>query len=106
MTMEHRWSARKPIAMDVEVFYPPIGSVPGRTRDVSMEGMFVHTGGVFLPTHAKVEVSFHTAGSAGNCEHRLPAYVVHGNGDGVGLMLRHVGYDDFDALRYMLRTAA
>jgi hypothetical protein len=36
----------------------------------------------------------------------MPAYVVHGNGDGgVGLMLRHVDYSDFYALRYMLSAA-
>ncbi|MEJ2644556.1 MAG: PilZ domain-containing protein [Gammaproteobacteria bacterium] len=106
MTMEHRWSARKPIAMDVELFYAPIGSVLGKTRDVSMEGMFVNTGGVFLPTHAKVEVSFRTAHRRGNRQHRVAGYVVHGNGDGVGLMLRHVDYHDFHALRDMLRAAA
>jgi len=35
----------------------------------------------------------------------LPAYVVHGSDEGVGLMLQHVGYREFDALRYMLNAA-
>lgn len=107
MAMEHRWSARRPIAMDVELFYPPIGSIRGRTQDISMEGMFVDTGGVYLPTHAKVEVSFRTLDQQRQqCEHRVDAYVVHGTGDGVGLMLRHVDYQHFHALRHMLRAAA
>ncbi|HKK13083.1 MAG TPA: PilZ domain-containing protein [Gammaproteobacteria bacterium] len=103
--IEHRWSERKPINMEVEIFYTPMGMVPGRTRDVSLEGMFVETGGVHLPRHARLEVTFRTAGHQGPCEHRVPAYVVHGNERGVGLMLDHIEPRGFRALRYVLNAA-
>lgn len=106
MSMEHRWSERKPIEMDVALYYAPLGTITGKTRDVSLEGMYVQTTGIDLPVHAELEVSFvtHTGGGAPQ-EHHLHAYVVHGDGGGVGLMLRHVDYSDFYALRYMLSAA-
>lgn len=106
MTMEHRWSERKPIELEVALFYAPVGTVAGKTRDISLEGMYVHAEGVELPLHAELEVSFVTQNGAGTThEHHLPAYVVHANGKGIGLMLRHVDYSDFYALRYMLSAA-
>lgn len=106
MTMEHRWSERKPIEMDVALYYAPVGTIAGKTRDVSLEGMYVQTKGLDLPLHAELEVSFVTrTGSDTGHEHHLPAYVVHHNDGGVGLMLRHVDYSDFYALRYMLSAA-
>ena len=103
MTMEHRWSERKPIELDVALFYAPLGMITGKTRDVSLEGMYVQTEGVQLPLHAELEISFVTETSNGaRREHHLPACVVHGDGVGVGLMLRHMSYGDFYALRHML----
>jgi len=106
MTMEHRWSERKPIEMEVSLYYAPIGRITGKTRDISLEGMFVHTTGVELPLHAELEVSFVTRTGGNEHAHQMPAYVVHGNGNGdIGLMLRHVDYSDFYALRHMLSAA-
>lgn len=106
MSMEHRWSERKPIEMDVALYYAPVGTITGKTRDVSLEGMYVQTDGVDLPLHAELEVSFVTQNGGGTPqEHHVPAYVVHGTGSGIGLMLRHVDYGDFYALRYMLSAA-
>ncbi|WJW75069.1 PilZ domain-containing protein [Thiohalobacter sp. IOR34] len=106
MAVEHRWSERKPIQMEVALHYPPVGTLRCTTRDVSLEGMFVATDGVELPPQAELEISFVTEDAGHRHEHRMPAYVVHGNGDGVGLMLRHVDYHDFYALRHLLSSAA
>lgn len=106
MTMEHRWSERKPIEMEVALYYAPVGTIIGKTLDVSLEGMFVRTPEADpLPLHAELEVSFVTSNGDSHREHRMPAYVVHGKDGGVGLMLRHVDYSDFYALRYMLSAA-
>jgi len=105
MDAEHRWSSRKEIHLDVNLYYPPIGMINGRTRNISLEGMFIDLAGVRIPAQARLEVAF-TAELHGKCtEHRLPAYVVHAGQNGVGLMLQHVGYREFDALRYMLNAA-
>lgn len=106
MTMEHRWSERKPIEMEVSLYYAPVGRVLGKTRDVSLEGMYVRIEGTELPLHAELEVSFVTRNGNSEHKHNMPAYVVHENGNGgIGLMLRHVDYSDFYALRYMLSAA-
>ncbi|MFQ5644925.1 MAG: hypothetical protein ACE5FQ_14695, partial [Thiogranum sp.] len=105
MGVEHRWSSRKEINMDVNLYYPPVGMINGKTRNVSLEGMYVDVEGVRIPPQARLEICF-TADVRGKAvEHRLPAYVVHGNNGGIGLMLQHVGYREFDALRYMLNAA-
>ena len=105
MGVEHRWSSRKDIRLNVNLYYPPIGMINGRTRNISLEGMFIDLEGVRIPAQARLEVAF-TAELRGRCiEHRLPAYVVHAGENGVGLMLQHVGYREFDALRYMLNAA-
>jgi hypothetical protein len=105
MGVEHRWSSRKEINMDVSLYYPPVGMINGKTRNVSLEGMFVDLSGVNIPPQARLEICFSAESRGRTTEHRLPAYVVHGGDSGVGLMLQHVGYREFDALRYMLNAA-
>ena len=105
MPIDQRWSERKPIALEVALYYPPVGTIMGRTRDVSLEGMFVETHGAELPVEAELEISFVTEGANKSHEHHVPAYVVHGGREGVGLMLRHIDYSDFYALRYMINAA-
>jgi hypothetical protein len=105
MAIEHRWSSRKDINIHVNLYYPPVGMINGKTRNISLEGMFVDLSGANIPPQARLEICF-TAETHGKAtEHRLPAYVVHGSEQGVGLMLQHVGYREFDALRYMLNAA-
>jgi hypothetical protein len=105
MPVEHRWSPRKPINMEVSLFYPPLGSLTGKTRNISLEGMYVEMDGSEIPQQARLEVAFITRHGDRERIHRLPAYVVHSHEQGVGLMLQHVGYHEFAALRFMLNAA-
>ena len=105
MAVEHRWSSRKDINLDVNLYYAPVGMINAKTRNISLEGMFVDIKGVRIPAQARLEVSFTASSGGGTFEHRLPAYVVHSRDGGIGLMLQHVGYREFDALRYMLNAA-
>jgi len=104
MDIEHRWSSRKDIHIDVHLYYPPLGMINGKTRNISLEGMFVDLQGVTIPSQARLEICFTAEMRGKTIEHRLPAFVVHGSDRGVGLMLQHVGYREFDALRYMLHA--
>ena len=52
MGVEHRWSSRKEINMDVSLYYPPVGMINGKTRNISLEGMFVDLKGVSIPPQA------------------------------------------------------
>lgn len=105
MGVEHRWSSRKEINLEVSLYYPPVGMINGKTRNISLEGMFVDLKGVSIPPQARLEICFSAQTRGKTTEHRLPAYVVHGGENGIGLMLQHVGYREFDALRYMLNAA-
>ncbi len=105
MNVEHRWSSRKNLAMEVNLYYPPMGMLNGKTRNISLEGMFVELEGVQIPAQSRLEISFRAKTNGETTEHRLPAYVVHEGKEGIGLMLQHVGYREFDALRYMLNAS-
>ncbi|MEA3242757.1 MAG: hypothetical protein U9Q19_04865 [Pseudomonadota bacterium] len=105
MSLEHRWSSRKEINLHVNLYYPPVGMINGTTQNISLEGMYVAVNGVDIPPQARLEVCFTAETRGKSIEHRLPAYVVHGGDSGIGLMLQHVGYREFDALRYMLNAA-
>lgn len=105
MAAENRWSSRKALTLDVSLYYPPIGVINTHTRNVSLEGMFVELDGVNIPEQSRLEVSFRASTLNGDIETRLPAFVVHRHADGVGLMLQHVGYREFDALRHVLNAA-
>lgn len=104
MTVEHRWSSRKELNLDVNLHYPPIGQINGHTRNISLEGMFIDLHGVKIPPKSRLEITFNTEKNGATTEHRVPAYVVHETSNGIGLMLQHVGYQEFDALRQMLQT--
>ena len=67
--------------------------------------MFIDLNGVHIPAQARLEVAFTSDLCGKHTEHRLPAFVVHEGEDVIGLMLQHVGYREFDALRYMLKVA-
>ncbi|MEE9343664.1 MAG: PilZ domain-containing protein [Gammaproteobacteria bacterium] len=105
MNAEHRWSNRKDLEVDVNLYYPPLGQLCGKTKNISLEGMFIELDGINIPPQSRLEVIFTTEDLEGDAEHRLPAYVVHESDGGIGLMLQHVGYREFDALRYMLNAA-
>ena len=105
MSLEHRWSSRKEINLNVNLYYPPVGMINGTTQNISLEGMYVAVNGVDIPPQARLEVCFTAETRGKSIEHRLPAYVVHGGDSGIGLMLQHVGYREFDAMRYMLNAA-
>ncbi len=42
--VDHRWSERLPLRIDVVMQYDALGLVSGKTRDISNDGMFVETG--------------------------------------------------------------
>ncbi|RMG28399.1 MAG: PilZ domain-containing protein [Gammaproteobacteria bacterium] len=90
--------------MPVRLRYEPVGVIEGLTRDVSLEGMYVETGGVRIPPNAHIEVRFETEHDGIRVEHRLPAVAIHGSNEGVGLMLHHIDYENFYALRRLITT--
>jgi len=104
MDLEHRWSTRKNISIDVRVDYPPVGVIAGKTHNVSLDGMFIDLDGASIPPQACLEIGFCANLDGTESEYRLPAYVVHSSHRGIGVMLQHSGYQEFEALRQILRS--
>ncbi len=105
MEAEHRWSSRKEINLDVNLYYPPIGMINGTTHNISLEGMYLSINGIDIPPQTQLEICFTAATHGKSIEHQLQASVIHGSVNGIGLMLQHLGYQEFDALRHLLNAA-
>lgn len=74
--MEQRWTERIPMAVDVMVNYPSLGLVRGKSKDISLEGMFVETGPIVLAADAPLSVTFVLPQDKSNRQHDLRAQVV------------------------------
>ena len=89
--MEHRYSIRKALVLDIELNHLRLGSIQCKTRDVGMGGMFVEMGSSWLPANAIVKVALKLL-DANNVMRRflIEALVVHNQNGGVGLMFNDV----------------
>ena len=85
--MEHRFSSRLPITLQVALYARGALVARGVCRDVSRDGLFVLVDPGCLFRNALVEVEILTAEHSGRL--RLPAMVAHCGHDGVGL-----GFDE------------
>jgi PilZ domain len=102
MIVEHRWSKRKPIALDVLVHYRSFGVVRGKARDIGVGGMFVETGAITLNLNALVEVNVRTQKDVTDRPYRLRALVVRTAPHGAGLMFRSFDQASYGVLRELL----
>ncbi|MCG6974937.1 MAG: PilZ domain-containing protein [Acidiferrobacterales bacterium] len=104
MQPERRWSSRRPIALNVALYYNRIGLLPCKTRDMSTEGMFVQTRHVSLSEGITVDAVLTDQGSFPGHQLRLPAKIVRVNFDGVGLRFHNFDIDTYHFLRTVLET--
>jgi len=88
--MERRWHARKSVELDVTVCRGSGEVVHGRTRDLSLEGMFIQVLPGAIAYHDPVELRFHGEGPRDGDELRVPALVVRAQSDGVAVMYRNL----------------
>lgn len=105
MLSERRWSARKPISMNVAIYYDRLGLLPCKTRDMSVEGMFITTGRVTLAIGSQVDAVFTMRHRNPREQLRLPARIVRVNEEGAGLRFRKYDYGTYQHLRRMLDAA-
>lgn len=105
MKMEHRLSIRKPISVDVSIYYPPLGLIKGRTRDISLAGMFVETPGTELPKSASLDVAFIINGQTAPKLQRVRALVARVTAQGAGLMFDSFKQTSYSELQNMLNAA-
>lgn len=100
--MEHRYTERKPVTVNVLVSCPRVGLVRGTTIDVSVGGMFVATDCVAMPLNAPVTVSFQPNDDRPLVCFQAKGMVVHQKEHGFGLMFDELDPTCRRALRDLL----
>ncbi|QKT02451.1 PilZ domain-containing protein [Ectothiorhodospiraceae bacterium 2226] len=95
--MEHRWSKRKALKLDVLLYHRGMPIARSRSRNIGLEGMCVDAG-IELPEHAPVDVEFELMHKGRRRRHRLPAVVVHRTEEATGLMFRTFDRAAFQAI--------
>ncbi len=93
--MEHRYQKRTPLSLDVTVLVGDGFKVCGRSRDISIEGMFVELVGQSIPTNTVVDIECAYLGC-------LPGLVVHTEGRGIGVMFRSTDGDEIERIAQFL----
>lgn len=95
---ERRENRRIPIAIETSLHYGSIRLLNCNTRDLSLDGVFVETGGEVLPQDAFVDVALVVLRDGEIRRPRLPAKVVRVQHDGLGLSFRYPDYNGYTAL--------
>ena len=104
MQSERRWSSRKPLILNVALYYDRIGLLPCQTRDISTEGMFIQTRHVTLAEGIAVDAVLTGLGRTPAHHLHLPARIVRVHRDGVGLRFNNFDIDTYQFLRMVLDT--
>jgi hypothetical protein len=100
--MEQRWSLRKPVTFDVQVSRKCHPHVRSRSRNISLEGLFIETGLVILPVGCCIDVEFALTTAGGPVRVRMPAVVVHRTRDGCGIVFHAFNTHVFRSIERML----
>ncbi len=102
MNIERRDNPRLPVALDVALYYSSLKLLDCQTRDISLEGAYVKTGGRVLPQNAAIDLALALQIGDEVRYHRLPAEVTRVDQDGIGLLFRYPDYTSFNALVNLL----
>jgi hypothetical protein len=102
--MEQRWSIRRPVMFEVLVSLKCHPVVRGRSRNISLEGLFIETGMVILPVGSCIDVEFALMTGAQWEQVRLPAVVVHRAGKGCGIVFHSFNTKVFRSIERVLYT--
>lgn len=99
MQVEHRLNTRKPIQINVAIHSTNIGLISGRTRNVSMGGMYIKTApGIAMQENIIIRVAF----MIGRKMKTLPAMVVRSDPGGFGLVFNDLKPEAIDNLSALL----
>jgi hypothetical protein len=105
MSMEHRWSTRKPVCLNAVIFYRPLGLIQVTIQNIGLEGAFIHCAAVKLPYQAIVEMSFALDVAGKQTIYQMQAMLIHHTRNGYGLMFKDYKLEAFRALKGMLYAA-
>lgn len=102
--MEHRWSSRTAIELDVTV-ESDAGRIKARSQDIGLEGMFLEAPVHRLQERAAVELIFALGTGRRARVHRVKACVVRKDPKGIGVMFLEFTAGAFRYLEDVLYVA-
>ncbi|MGD8568651.1 MAG: PilZ domain-containing protein [Gammaproteobacteria bacterium] len=102
--MEHRWSARIPIATRVTLYRNKMPVAVCAATDIGLGGMFVATGPLTYSKDTTLEVDIKLDTEQGPTRFRLPACVVYHSQTGVGLMFLESDNEVSRTIRRLLQN--
>jgi hypothetical protein len=100
--MEHRWSIRTPIRIEVDLDCPGLGQATARTRDIGLGGVFVESRELNPPRNATIELTFYLGSGDTRVAYRIKARVVRVTPEGVGLMFKDYDVNTFRSLQEVI----
>jgi PilZ domain len=100
----HRALPRQPLAFDVKLLVSGQFPFRGKTRDVSLGGLFVETSAWCLPIPTEVHLALALPVAGATRHYRVPARMVRQTENGAGLTFTDVGIDTLHALRKAIYT--
>lgn len=101
--MEHRWSIRKPIALEVLVFNGGDPGIACLAYNIGMEGMFIGTGPLPVARNSILEIEFALNDKSGqSVNYRIPVFVRHVSNGGIGIMFRNFHQRLYQSLHALL----
>ena len=84
MSVERRYSKRLPVNFPVQVHYRELRPFPGRASNLSLEGAYLKTQNLNIPSGTLVDLEFQAYGR----QWIIPALVVQVGSGGLGVMFR------------------
>ncbi len=95
MPAERRDAPRIPYVLEAMLRNGERSFQPCKTRDISLNGVFVLTRDGMLRRSGAVELAVKMPQSGSNSIRRFHAQVVHASAEGVGLLFDHVNSQDY-----------
>lgn len=105
MTMERRWSDRTHVKLEAVVVHQGLPVECCRTRDIGLEGAFLHARVPQISKGTRVEVEFLVPHRGEVSRRRLPAVVMHRSEEGLGVMFLAFDQEAFRSIEELVYYA-
>lgn len=102
VTSDTRWSARRRVQLQVEVYCAGRPFVNGVTRDVGLGGMFIEGDGILPRCTRPLELVVSGRAAGRSYSHRFHAHVVRHSARGLGVAFSRYDLADVRALQQLL----
>lgn len=102
---DRRWSQRRNVALDVDIFMDGAKFGTCQTLDVGLGGVFLQLSETRPARDVDVDLMFYVGKGQQATKHRLRARAVRDTGQGVGFMFKDFDTISFRALQEIMRQA-